>query len=223
MRKLLFITLFATAIFAKDNYIFDHKFDPMLLERIERLEKEIAELKANNINLKKTQSDLINRYQNLPNISAIKAEVDAIKKGAKTQPKEVVTKVIQPPASYNQEMSEIRSAIENLKHASDQLSTSTKDQTKINRQITLLNERISSLELSARKESVTPDHSAPFSEFVTLGKKELEYLLIGSAIFLLLIFLLTSLSLRKATIAQKRVSQIVSLYQSSSRKIDDKK
>lgn len=228
MRNILLIALFAISIFAKDNYIFDYKYDPMIAEKIERLEKEIGELKASNINLKKTQSDLINRYQNRPepkvDLSGIERELAQLKRAVATTkaPKQTSAKPATLPASYIKDKIAIEEAIESLKKSVDLISNSSHEFTKINRQISLLNERVSTQEIASKNQTKS-EMDMPFSDYISLDKTQLEYVILGLLIFIALIFLLTTIALNRAKKAEEKVAQIVKLYQSSSRKIEDKK
>lgn len=226
MRYTLLAILLIIPLFAKDNFIFDYRYDPMIVEKIDRLEREIAELKASNINLKQTQQELVNRYQTRPaqtDLRGVEREIAALKKAVQTRPQAKGTQVA---AVGDQKL--IYEKIDNLEQAVEQLKNrdSTLEFTKINRQLGLLNERLSTQENLAKRE-LTPlvekESDAPFSDFVVLTKSQVEYLILGVMIFIALIFLLAALALAKAKKAEEKVSQIVKLYQSSSRKIEDRK
>lgn len=226
MRIVALGALLAVSIFAKDNYIFDYKADPLLGAKIERLEREIGELKANDIELKQA---LANQPKPSVDLNPLQRQIDQLKRELQAQKsqKPVASKAIKNDSS-RAEIAAVEQNLELLNLRIDQLKSKDNSQeiAKLSKQIALLGERATAVEIANRQKQVqnsSHESDMPFSDYFVATKAQIEYGVLGFLIFIALSFLLTIIALGKASRAEAKVQSIVKLYQSGSRKIEEKK
>jgi peptidoglycan hydrolase CwlO-like protein len=221
---------------AKDNYVFDFKGDELLQDKIELLEREVAALQTQ-LNSLKNDAEIAMKNSG----SAIKRLQTDIAKLQKTpQPKTVTpappssTQVIAvelPIAEMNERVTKLEADIVALQKSvtaasqPPQTPMTIKNDFATQAQFNQMSERSNKLEADVKeiKERLQEDSGLPFDQYLEITKAHIEYFILGLLTFIVLSFLMLLAALGKASRADSKISQLIKLYQSSSKKIDDRK
>ena len=226
---------FAVLIFAKDNYIFDYSSEALVSERFERLEREIAELKGDLIRLKSDRDAPAKRDEDADRLKKLEADVARLakenaallaaqKKIAGSIPKNagvVQTIVERPSADVDERLDKLEAAIAARLNV---VETNGADEATALR-VNTLADRVFALETSVKEALSRVDSGAglPFDRYLDITKAHVEYFILGLLAFIVLMFLLLLIALGRASRAESKIAQLVKLYQSSSRKSEDRK
>ncbi|GHV58936.1 hypothetical protein FACS1894103_1340 [Campylobacterota bacterium] len=91
--------------------------------------------------------------------------------------------------------------------------------------VEVLAEKVFTLESNLKEGIALIENGAglPFDSYLAVTKTHIEYFVLGLVIFVVLMFLMLLSALGRAGRAEDKITQLIKLYQSSSRKIDDKK
>jgi hypothetical protein len=234
------LAAFVVLIAAKDNYIFDYSSEALIGERIERLEKEIAELKGDLIALRNAQEasaarnvagDRVKKLENdVAKLIKENASLAAAqKKIANSIPKSggvVQTIVERPSADVDERLDKLEAAIAAAQVPTQQTVVETvKPDETLTLRVNTLADRVFALETKVKEALDRADKGAglPFDQYLTITKAHVEYFILGFLAFIALMFLLLLIALGRASRADNKIAQLVKLYQSSSRKSDDRK
>jgi hypothetical protein len=235
--------------FAKDNYIFDYAGDTYAQERLERLEREIAELKGELIalrrervsleesaRLKKLEEETAKLVKQNAAIVAAQKKITSAKpvQNAKTQ--SVQTIIERPSAELTDRLDKLETTIENMQKKIEERSEITPftpanndarngGGEELSARVKTIADRVFSLEGDVKELKSRVDSSAglPFDEYINVTKAHIEYFILGLVGFVLLIFFLILIAIGRASRADSKIAQLVKLYQSSSRKSEDRK
>jgi uncharacterized protein (UPF0335 family) len=230
---------FSVLLFAKDNYIFDYSSEALINERIERLEKEIGELKGeliafnadlsalakpskDTIGIKKLEEAIARLTKESSALAAAQKKITASipKSGGSTQ-----TIVQRPSADTDDRLDKLEAAIADIQKTSAQPSgvNETADATAL--RVNTLADRVFALETNLKAAVARIDDGAglPFDQYLTITKAHIEYFALGLLAFIALMFLLLLTALGRASRADGKIAQLVKLYQSSARKSEDRK
>jgi hypothetical protein len=232
-------------IFAKDNYIFDYSSEALIGERIERLESEIAAIKGELIALSANQIELAKSDGGASKIRKLEEAIAKLtkdnaalaaaqKKTAAAIPKSagsVQTIVERPSAEIDERLAKLEETLAAIQKTpvAAQSVAQPKDGAKTDEATTLrvntLADRVFALEANLKETQKRIDDSAglPFDQYLTITKAHIEYFVLGLIAFIVLMFLLLLIALGRASRADGRIAQLVKLYQSSSRKSEDRK
>ncbi|MDR2639620.1 MAG: hypothetical protein LBC09_07285 [Helicobacteraceae bacterium] len=243
MRALALVCALSVLVFAKDNYIFDYSSEALIGERIERLESEVAALKGELIALSANQIELAKSDKGFSGVKKLEEAIvkltkenaalaAAQKKIAASIPKSaagsVQTIVERPSAETDERLDKLEEAIAALQKApaptiAPSAGGKTDDATAL--RINTLADRVFALETKLKETQARIDDSAglPFDQYLTITKAHIEYFVLGLLAFIVLLFLLLLIALGRASRADSRIAQLVKLYQSSSRKSEDRK
>jgi hypothetical protein len=238
----LLLTL-GVLVFAKDNYIFDYASDALINERIDKIEKEIASLNGDLAALKKDQKDqtaIAKREGDAAKIKKLEGDVARLVKenasivathtkiinaqtaGARTS----VQIVERPSADLDDRLEKLEASLAALQKtpASGGAAANANDSVTA-RKVDTLADRVFALEASAKEVASRVDNGAglPFDQYLTITKAHIEYFILGLVVFVALLFLLLLIALGRASRAESKIAQLVKLYQSSSRKSEDRK
>lgn len=230
MRAFWLLLAFTLTLVAKDNFIFDYRNDPLTMERIERLEREIGEMKAAVISLREGQKKSAAAPSSVPaaEIKKLEASIAALKKevnrlAAQKTPAQNGVKT----QGGNEGVEALQTAIESVQDRLATLSSSTVakgDLAPMTMQIDLLNEKLLSLELALRENYAhVQSGGLPFDRYLPVTKAHVEYFVMGLLIVLALLFLMLIVALGRGKRAEAKIAQLVKLYQSSNKKSDERK
>lgn len=229
----LLLSLLTFSLGAKDNFIFDYRNDPMALERIERIEREIGEMKASVITLQKAQEKSVRtapaataapaQTKKLEeSIAALKRDITRLEAAQKSLPSKGAS------ATDTARLDALSEALFALRSRMDETTGATVgkgDLAPLSMQIDLLNEKLLGLDLAMRENYAASQSSAglPFDRYLPVTKAHVEYFVMGLLIVLAILFLMLIAALGRGKRAEEKIAQLVKLYQSSSKKIDDRK
>ncbi|MDR2905082.1 MAG: hypothetical protein LBU73_03910 [Helicobacteraceae bacterium] len=266
MRALFFGLLLALVAFGKDNFIFDYQANKAMNDRIERLEREIGQLKGQSANLQNERDDLARRNAAagektnmlLAQIERLQGEIAAqnariagiarqkttivmsapepsqkTSSKAKTPPRNTIVQGIGDDVAgrldniendINGLKSAVRALADKIAHTPKNAGTDGETQEvdpMLEMKVADIESRLDSFVKLLKTGGVMS--GMPFEEYFSFTKQHLEYFILGLLGFILLLFLMVVAALGRAGRAEGKITQLVKLYQSSSRKFEDRK
>ncbi|MDR0747416.1 MAG: hypothetical protein LBE89_05925 [Helicobacteraceae bacterium] len=235
MKKVWAVLLLVLFLGAKDNYVFDFKGDELLQGRIEMLEREVTVLQAQ-LNSLKNDAEIAAKNSGGV-IKKLQADIAKLQK--MPQPKAAVTApppskqviaVDMPIAEMNERLTKLEADIAVLQKSvatasQPQPAVAVKNDFATLAQLNQLSDRTNRLEADIKEigERLKEESGLPFDQYLEITKAHIEYFIMGLLAFIALIFLMLLAALGKASRADGKISQLIKLYQSSSKKIDDRK
>ncbi|GHV04752.1 hypothetical protein AGMMS50229_06720 [Campylobacterota bacterium] len=255
MRAFWLIISLALCMWAKDNYVFDYRLDPIVAERLDAIDREANDLRKEIASLKKDQELLTKQLQaakaaakpaaatpkttkpvasaaaNKAGAGANSASVSAAAtpktaeaiKAVQTQTDEKLGELGDRLAKLNTLFGSLTPRIEALEDKTRTIGANKSSSEA--KQIEILSERVYALEnkVQALQDQMAKSAGLPFDSYLDITKTHFEYFILGLLVFVVLLFLLLLITISKAINADNKISQLVKLYQSSSRKIDERK
>ena len=253
MKKLLVFAILSLMVCAKDNFVFDYRADPDTENRLVKIEQEASALQTAVAALQADLAALAQRIANAPKgvdasrvtkletaVSKLEKSLAALSQTVKNAPKNAAASAstnsadnsAAPAVSISNskallELSDRLDMIESeLKNTVAPAPAAAHDTTKpLTARVELLAEKVFTLESSIKEGLTQLENSAglPFDRYLAVTKTHIEYFVLGLVIFVILMFLMLLSALGRAGRAEDKITQLVKLYQSSSRKMDDKK
>lgn len=249
MKKLLVFAILSLMVCAKDNFVFDYRADPDTENRLVKIEQEASALQTAVAALQADLAALAQRIASAPKgvdasrvtkletaVSKLEKSVAALSQSVKNAPKTAAAAQTANSAAPAVSISNSKALLElsdrldliesELKNTVAPAPAAAHDTTKpLTARVELLAEKVFTLESSIKEGLTQLENSAglPFDRYLAVTKTHIEYFVLGLVIFVILMFLMLLSALGRAGRAEDKITQLVKLYQSSSRKMDDKK